>query len=381
MKDRGVLHLIDSLGIGGAQRRLFNDLAHFNDSLTHRVISLFPHPHGHPTAPRQDNVRFDCLNLRRAADLPSGVWNLTRLIRKDPGVCLIHTQLFWADTLGRLAGRLTRRPVISTFQSAVYEPDSGLYSPWRRWVDQKTSRLTHQTIAVSEFVKRSIYRRLNVPLSKISVIPNSVDLQHLSPDPIRRSRMRSRFHLSDVEFVWLTVGRLNPPKDHRTLFSAMARLLEQHPQTRLWVVGDGPDRKTLEIHSKNQGLEKVIWFSGEQADVTPLLDAADGFVFPSLSEGLPVALLEAMAFKKPVVASRIGPHEEVIEEGRSGLLVEPQAPQALAEGMIRVQRNLSWAQQMGDEARQRVGKFYEASSCAGKLEALYESLLAGGRSS
>lgn len=374
MKRPVVLHLIDSLAVGGAQQRLLNDLRYFDGAFTHQVCSLFPAPGDQLDALEELKIRPQSLGLRRLSELPRGVWRLARIVRSEPTIRLIHTQLFGADIVGRIAGRLTRRPVISTVQSAVYEPDSGLNSSWRRWLDQRTVPWSRHFVAVSSFVKQSLHRRLGIPLGRISVILNSVDLQRVTPDALRRKTMREQLRLAEEEFAWITVGRLNPPKGHQYLLEGMAQVVRQFSKARLLVVGDGPSRAPLERAARAADLFDTIQFLGERRDVPALLDAADAFVFPSLSEGLPLALLEAMAMGKPCVASRLGPHQELIEHGHSGLLVAPRDPLGLAEVMCQIQSDPGWSRKLGEEARAAARRF-DAASCATALRQLYETLV------
>lgn len=372
-----VLHLIDSLGLGGAQQRLINDLKYLNGVFDHRVYTLFPENEGFEEKLQQLKIPTFCLGLRSPTDLLLGVHRLAQVLRRDRTIGLIHSQLFFADIVGRVAGWLCGCPVITTAQSAVYEPDSGLNSSWRRWLDQWTGRRVYHFVAVSEFVKQSLHSRLRIPLDKISVIPNSIDVQLVMPDSSRRKSMRKQLELREEGFVWVTVGRLNPQKGYRYLLEGMAQVLCRFPMTRLLIVGEGPDRTSLERLSQALGFNnKVVQFLGERKDVVALLDASDGFVFPSLSEGLPIALLEAMAMGKPCVASSIGPHEELIEHGGSGLLVSPQDPMSLAKAMCEIQGNAAWRKVLGERARKRAAERFNATSWARDLGRLYADLIA-----
>src|SRR5439155_25157433 len=116
--------------------------------------------------------------------------------RHDRSIRLIHTQLFAADPIGRIAGRLCRCEVISTVQSAIYEPESGLYSWWRHGTDQMTARFAAQVIAVSEFVRGSVHRRLGLPLDRITVIPNAVDVCSIHAEAPRRVATRMALGLA-----------------------------------------------------------------------------------------------------------------------------------------------------------------------------------------
>jgi glycosyltransferase involved in cell wall biosynthesis len=370
-----VLHVIDTLGTGGAQRRLFNDLRHFGPRFEHRVCTLFGETDSFGSEVADLGIPVTCLGLGRLADLPLGVARLASWLRRERRIALVHSQLFNADTVARPASVLTGRPVVSTTQAAIYEPDSGLNSTWRRMVDRVSGRAVRRFVAVSSFVRRSLCTRLAVPWERVTVIPNSVDVARVTPDPVRRRQTRTRLGLADDAFAWITVGRLNAPKGYQFLIEAMALVVGRRPDTRLLLVGSGPDQAALEAISRAHGLNGAVQFMGDRGDVVDLLDAADGFVFPSVSEGLPLALLEAMAMEKPCVASRIGPHEELIEHARSGVLVTPRAVGELAEGMVFVQADATRGRALGREARARAARDFEASRCAHALEDLYAGVV------
>lgn len=375
MEPKGILHLIDSLGTGGAQKRLLNDLKYLDGKFTHHVYTVFDDPGGPAPEFLKGGRLVKSLHLKKFSDLALGIARLCRTLKDHPEIDLIHTQLFCADIVGRTAARLLGKSVASTCQSAIYEPDSGLNSPWRRWIDQKTGRWVQKHIAVSAFVRHSLHGRLGVPLERIVVIPNSVDLEEVRPDPQRRAQLRKRFQIESGQFLWISVGRLNLPKGYRYLLEAMVKVRQLTPETHLFLVGDGPERSQLEEIHRQLHLEATVRFLGSQDEVVPLLDAADGFVFPSLSEGLPVALLEAMAMSKPCVASRIPPHEETLEDHRSGLLVPPRNASHLAQAMVAVVQNPRWALQMGEEALLTVREKFAAPQSAQLLAQTYEAIL------
>jgi glycosyltransferase involved in cell wall biosynthesis len=207
-----VLHLIDSYGVGGAQQRYFNDLEHLGPPFEHWPCAVFAENGGAPQGARL-TLPMRSLGLERLRSLPVAWASLMTLLRKNPAIRLIHTQLFAADTIGRVAGRLSGLPVVSTIQASIYEPDSGLYSRRRHTVDSLTARwATTQLVAVSDFVRRSVNVRLGVPLDRIVVIPNTVDTEVVRPNAARRMAARSELALGDSTFVWLNVGRLHPAK-------------------------------------------------------------------------------------------------------------------------------------------------------------------------
>ena len=303
---------------------------------------------------------------------------MRRLIR-DVQPDVLHTQLFGADMYGRLVGAWMRIPVVSTVQSSVYEnPEPFHHSLKRKWLDRAmATRCVTRMIAVSEFVKRSIVSDLGVPEERVQVIPNSVE-----PDPFeqvdadRVRGLRGQLGCSPATSVVVSVGKLIPPKGHRLGLEAIHILSGSVPELCWLMVGDGPCRADLEHLVQQWGLSSRVRFLGVRRDIPELLAASDLFLFPSTSaEGLPVALLEAMAAGKACVGFRIGPVPEVIEHGRTGLVVEPRSPEALAEAMRAVLEDPVRCQAMGEAGRRRVYERFHADQSAQCLGALYHSIL------
>lgn len=376
MKKIRVLHLIEGLSKGGAERRLINDLT-FLDKKTfdHCVCTVFN---------RMDlkeeiaKLRFTIHNLKakRALD-PLAFMRLIKLVR-DNHFDIIHTQLFWADFYGRLAGKLCRTKfLISTSQSAVYEPDNSyLYSFKREIVDRILGRyFTTRFVAVSDYVKESMVRRLGIKQEKISVIPNSIDMSSYVPGENEdKEKIEKELSLHKKDIILLTIGRLNPAKGHHFLIEAMDKLKEAFPNLILLVAGDGPSKEELVTLKNRLGLKEQVRFLGERPDIKNLLTASDVFVLPTLSEGLPVSLLEAMAMQKICLASKIKPIKEIIEDGANGFLFEPGNSEDLAQILSHILKMQNGTSQIAKRARENVLQKFDALKTAQALERFYIEL-------
>ncbi len=366
-----VCHLIDRLERGGAQTRLLNDLRRLARTRFRHVVVAGYGPAAEPLAAAGAEVilwpRLAWWDLR-------AMRRLARLLC-ERSVDIVHSQLFDADQAGRLAGAWARvRWLISTAQSSIYEPDaSGLYSPWRRAVDRCATRPARvRLIAVSECVKASLTRRLGVPASRIRVIPN-----HVEPADFDGIGSAQADGLRDVlgagagELLILLVARLHPAKGHAVALQALARM--RRP-ARLVCVGDGPMRQPLERLAVDAGIGGRVAWLGERDDVPALLAAADAFILPSRSEGLPLTLLEAMAARRACVASDIGPVREVFGSG-AGLTVPVNDSAALAAALDTLADAPTLRQQLGAAARARVEARFSAEVNVRKLEDFYDELL------
>ncbi|PIQ82341.1 MAG: hypothetical protein COV76_04240, partial [Candidatus Omnitrophica bacterium CG11_big_fil_rev_8_21_14_0_20_64_10] len=316
-----ILHLIEGLGgLGGAERRLINDITRLNGKFTHAVGYLYSDDHFAPLL-RERGIPVTGLGLSGPADprTPFRLSGLIRRVRPD----LIHTQLFGADFAGRLMGGWMSIPVCSTVQSSVYDsPEPFLVSRKQRWVDGWTARhCVRRLVAVSRFVRTSLIRHLGVPEAKITVIPNAIDPEPYGTDrTAQAAALRAAHSIPDRELLFLTVGKLNPAKGHRHLIEAFARYLSRGREGVLAIIGEGPCREALKRQAQAAGVADRIRWLGARSDVPDWMAACDLFLFPSVSEGLPFVLLEAMASAKPCVAFSIGPMGEVVESGTTGLL-------------------------------------------------------------
>ena len=168
--------------------------------------------------------------------------------------------------------------------------------------------------------------------------------------------------------VILSVARLVAEKDHATLLAAFRQLAERDPQVRLWLAGDGPLRATLTAQVERWGLAERVVFLGFRADVPRLLAGSDLLAITSLREGLPNVALEAMAARRPVVATAVAGTPELVKDGETGLLVPPGAPAALAGALASLAADPVRRHQMGERGRRRVEQWFEESVALDRWE-------------
>jgi glycosyltransferase involved in cell wall biosynthesis len=186
---------------------------------------------------------------------------------------------------------------------------------------------------------------------------------------------RKKLAVDDAYPVLLSVGRLIPQKGHRYIVEAMPAILNRYPSAKLLIAGEGPLRGELENIKKSLGLDGAVFLLGSRNDIKMLHLSSDIFVFPSLSEGMPGALLEAAALGKPCVVADIEPVQEILENGKSGLFIPQHDSQALAQAVIRLSSNKEEAQALGMKARETVCSRHIINNTITKLEALYIQVL------
>jgi glycosyltransferase involved in cell wall biosynthesis len=306
---------------------------------------------------------------------------LRRLIRTEqPDV--VHTTLFEADVIGRFASMGQPTTVVSSLVTTSYDPvllqnsDISRVKLWLvRLIDAWTARyLTTHFHAISVPVKEAAIRSLGLPSQRITVIERGRSAGDL-PSAKRRADARRRLRLDDSDDVIVTVGRQEFPKGQRYLVEAMYEVLRRRPQAHLIIAGrNGRQTPILEEIRRRKGLVQRVHFLGYRQDVPDLLACADLFVFPSLYEGLGGAVLEAMAWGLPIVASRIPAIEDVVEEGRNALLVERASVAPLADAMTTLLADREKASRFGRRSREIFEKRFTLDRYAARMVEFYRGL-------
>lgn len=277
---------------------------------------------------------------------------------------VIVSFLYQANVLARVAGALAGVPVVV---SSIRNEYFG--GRLRDLLLRLTDPLAAVTTTNSELAARSLVRRGVVPPGRLRVIPNGVDPAAWAGEPGASERRRR------AGFLWLAAGRLEPQKDYATLLRAIAR----GSTAALWIAGQGRERKALETLATDLGLGDRVRFLGLRHDIPALLAAADALVLSSAWEGLPNIVLEAMAARRPVVATRVGGTPELVRDGLTGLLVPPRTPAALAAAMTTMER-LPAADRlaMGERGHAIVAQRFALPAVAAQWIALLDEVSGGG---
>jgi glycosyltransferase involved in cell wall biosynthesis len=286
--------------------------------------------------------------------------------RERPAV--LHTFLFHSNLLGRLGGRMAGVPFVVASERSV-EPRK---AAWRVRADRLTWRLADVWTANAEAVARVLVAREGLTRDRIAVIPTSVDTVRFSPQ--HGGGFRTELDIGD-EPLLLSVARLDPLKGHRTLLEAFSHITKVRPLAVLVLVGEGAERATLEAQASTLGLTARVRFTGGLADVRPALASADVFVLSSDAEGMPGAVLEAMAMGLPVVATDVGGTSEALDGGSAGVLVPPRDPQALAAAVAALLDAPERRRALGARGRALVAERYSVEHVVDETDALYRRLL------
>ena len=221
--------------------------------------------------------------------------------------------------------------------------------------------------------QRATYERIGVDPALMTTVPNGVSHRSRVLD---RDAARARLGLRRGQPVVMTVGRLAVMKGHRYLVEALPELVQQHPGLAVVVIGDGHLRDALEKQAAELGVSDTLRLVGHVPDARAVLGAADVFVLPSRTEGMPLAALEAMEARLPVVGTRVIGTEEVVRDGETGLLVPPRRPEPLATALGTLLADPSLRTRMGAAGRQRYLEHHTAEVMATRTRAVYADVLA-----
>jgi glycosyltransferase involved in cell wall biosynthesis len=362
-----IVYVLTSLGMGGAER-LVLALASRMAERGHKVQLLIlrpPVPEQWPTA-----LPVVHLGMRRTPfSVLSGLIQARRFLREHRQD-LIHSHSFHPNFVARLLKLfLPSTAVLSTVHN-VYE------GGWLRMLAYRlTDGLSRQTTAVSQAAADRFVRLKAVPQRKCTVLTNGIDTAEFAPDAGRRATLKAEMDAGE-NFVWLTAGRIAPPKDYPNLLRAFALVTAARSDTRLWVAGEGnvDEVSGLARLARELGLTGRVRWLGLRRDLPALLDAADAFVLASAWEGMPLALGEAMAMEKPVVATDVGGVRELVAD--AGMIVPAKDSSALAAAMLRIiQMSAHGRRTLGRAARARIESQFGMDAKVDEWEALYTTVL------
>ncbi|MBX3237302.1 MAG: glycosyltransferase family 4 protein [Nitrospiraceae bacterium] len=292
-------------------------------------------------------------------------WKLVR----EKRVQLIHAHEFDANVQGALVAKLSGVPMVATVHGKHY-----YWMKIRRRLAYRLVSRWGQMVAVSHELKDFIADKVGIDPKRLRVVHNGVSI------PVEVSRedtavCRRLLGILPDERVLGVVGSLYAVKGHRFLLEAFASILKRHPKTTLLVVGRGDLDMALKAQAAELKIDHKVQFLGLRDDVPRLLAIMDIFVMSSLSEGLSMAIIEAMMAGKPVVATRVGGNPELIEHGKTGILVDSESSSSLASGLEQLLLQPRLALGMGARAYQRARAEFSVGEMVRSYQALYDELL------
>lgn len=364
-----VLHLIDHLGLGGAQNQLVNLVESGSREFEHEVVSLAPRTLPLPMERlRAAGASVRCLGLSKGD--ATGFLEVRRAIggaRPD----ILHTHLDYSNSIG-IAAAASLRPHRPPVVRSIDDDPRRKYRWVLRLAARQATRWVDAEIAISESVRREVERAFPRPSRSIDVILPGLDLRRFEPsavDPAKARELRA-----GATRVVGTAGRLTDQKDLPTLIEAWPTLAANDGRTRLLVVGEGPRRADLERHASRLGVRESVTFLGYRSDMADVYAAMDVFVLPSRHEGFGIVLLEAMSMGVPVVGTRVVGIVDAIRDDVTGLVVSPGDPPALAAAILRLLDDPHLARSLAGRARDHVRATGSRDRMAARTENVYRRI-------
>jgi len=368
-----VLWLVKGLGRGGTEQLLCSSIRHLDrQRFEVEVAYVLPWKSALVATLEAEGVPVHCLGGTGLGALrwPLRLRSLVRRRRFD----LVHTH--------SPAPAVMARGVLRPSKPLLLHTEHNMWPRARfttRWTNAVTLWRNAHVLAVSQAVADTIRRPRVVPKSVWPTV--EVAYQGIEGDRVRSARTgrtsaRRLLGLGEEELVVGTVGNLTAKKDQRSLLDALARLAAEHPHLRGVIIGLGPLEEELKAHAQELGLGDKVLFCGLRDDVPDVLPALDVFVLSSLFEGLPIALIEAMATGLACVATSVGGVPELVTDASSAVLVPPRSVDAMVDAIGALLADPGRRQRMGDAAA-TVGKTLDIAAAVKDLEATYERLAAG----
>jgi glycosyltransferase involved in cell wall biosynthesis len=373
-----LLYVFDNMEFGGGERVFAQIINRLSGKKYSILVACLPTGEFIEKVKRS-GVQVKSVDMRNRFN-PGVILQLAGLMKRER-VDIVHSQGARADFFARMAAKLAGAPIVV---STVPMPVEGFdVNPIRKLIytvfNRFSERFVDRFMVVSDALEKMMIETHKIEPQRVVKIYNGIEIDDfcIADEEVvsRRLRFRKESSLGDDVPVIGVIGRLVWQKGFEYFIEAVPGVLKEKPEALFLIVGEGELKDELKAKSKKLRLENKIIFTGFMDDVKNVLASVDIFVIPSLLEGLPMILLEAMAMKKPIVAASIDGIMEILENNFSGLLVPPRDTKALAEAITYMLTHKDKALQMGSAASKIVVERFGVDIMVQKVEGVYEELL------
>jgi sugar transferase (PEP-CTERM/EpsH1 system associated) len=371
-----VMHVICRLAMGGLENGLVNLINHMPPGrYRHAIVCLTDFT---DFRERLCSPAVSVLALHKQPGMDWAIYGKLWTIIRDMKPTIVHTRNLATLEMAALAA-LARVPYRIHSEHGHDLHDH--YGASRKFLifRKMLRRTVHQYVAVSRDLEQWLTDKVKIAPNKVRQIYNGVDTQIFHPKRSERREILPPSFVNSDQVVIGAVGRLQRVKDHTTLIHGFSTLLKSDPdmaqKVRLVIVGDGPLREDLGQMVCDAHLSNMVWMPGERNDIPGVLQALDIFVLPSESEGISNTILEAMATELPVIAAKVGGNTELVMDGKTGQLIPPKDPEALAMAMLAYVQHPDVMRSHGKAGRLRVEQEFSLHSMVEKYLKLYDGLV------
>jgi glycosyltransferase involved in cell wall biosynthesis len=305
---------------------------------------------------------------------PQSIRQLWNIIRRDD-IELVHVHGRKAGLYGRLACLLANTPVVYSFHGLHYQKHSALLRSLSVGVERALGKRTDRFINVSPSERQACLRLGLLQEARSLVICNGIDCQPFDRLTVDAQQVKAELGFEATDIVVGQVAKFDIQKAQDELVACMPLVLARCPEAKFLFVGEGATRPQIEAQVARLGLDRQVVFAGYRDDVARLLSSIDVLAHPSRWEGLSLVLLEAMACRKPVVASRVTGNIDVVVDGATGFLVPSGAPAALAEKIILLLQDGQLRAELGQRGRDRVESAFSLDRMVVQTRSVYQDVL------
>lgn len=370
-----IAYLITPVEFGGAEKVSLNFLQNVNRELfeLHPIVFFRPWEADTIFLKELNKENFSVCKIPVSLGKHDHLWLFRRFgmifsFLKRGHFDLLHTHGYVSDIIGILSATILKIPTIATCHGFIENDRKlALYNGFDRLV----LRFSDRIIAVSADIKKNLIE-YGIEENRIRTIPNSVKTD-IDEGSFLSHKQETRQHvgLSERDFVLGYVGRLSPEKGIRHLINAVALARRGGCPAKLFIIGEGSEKDELRVFARKEELKDHVVFAGFQSDVAQVFPAMDVFVLPSLTEGTPMALLEAMAHGIPVIASAVGQIPEIIDSGKSGFLVQPARPEDIRDKIILLYNDGILRNKIGKAGQRKIKEQFDIKAWTKQIETEY----------
>ena len=366
-----VLQAIRQGQVGGGESHILSLVKHIDKSRFQPVVLSFTDGQM-ITELNNSGIENFVIPSEKAFDFTK--WKKVKKLMQEEQIDLVHIHGTRATSNIYWAAKNLGLPVIYTIHGWSFHDDQSLLIKktrilFEKWITQKTDC----NISVSASNQKT--GQDNISHFESTIVYNGIDIEKFNPGNVERRSLRKELNIPSDSLVISFIGRMTLQKNPLVLIKAFKKVIAKCSRAILLMVGDGDMKKAAKDLSKNIGLEKSVVFANFRTDVADILFSSDVYCLPSLWEGFPIGLLEAMAMSKPVIATQVDGSREIIQHNKNGILIEPKNEEMLVDAMLELIGNRNLRIELGKAARQTITERFDVCEMTKKIENLYVNVL------
>jgi len=370
-----ILYTLNHARIAGTEKHLLLLLKHLNKELFEPSVVCFAEG---PLIDMLRNQGIPAWPFPRKKLLDYSVARKLYDLMKHNKFDLLHSHCGqFACLIAKLAGV---PHTIETRHGLTFNYDQiDKISPVEYFITKTKAKIVNLTLTVSKADEQLLIQKFRISPNRVKNVVNGLDIEDLANYQTNNGQLKDELVVPDNHKVVGTVARFTEQKGLKYFIKAIKNIKAEFPKSYFIIVGDGTKKDELVASAKGEGVYEDILFTGYRDDAISLMSVFDVFVLPSLWEGMPFSLLEAMAMKIPAVATDVFGNRELVVEGKTGLLIEPRNSEAISRAVTTLLKNQQKATAMGEAAFARIEKHFSAKRMTEQIEKTYLELLNGRR--